>query len=45
MMIDAMFNKRVERDTGICIYITRENIEEKIILLRRLFRELDARSK
>jgi len=45
MMIDTMFNKKVEHDTEICIYITRQNIEEKILLLRRLFRELEARTK
>ncbi|HPV42251.1 MAG TPA: hypothetical protein PKX40_13820 [Spirochaetota bacterium] len=45
MMIDTMYNKKVEHDTEFCIYITRRNLEEKILLLRRLFRELEARSK
>ncbi len=42
MMVDVMFNKKAEGDNDICMHITRENLEEKILVLRRLFREAGA---
>ncbi len=42
MMIDDMYNKKIEGDSDICIHITRGNLEEKILLLKRLFRETAA---
>ncbi len=45
MMIDAMYNKKAEGDTDICMRITRKNLEEKILLLRRLMLEAAAAAK
>lgn len=43
MMIDAMYNSKNPDASGICIHITRANIDEKLAYIRGLFREAAAR--
>jgi len=43
-MIDAMYNSKDPEASGICIHITRANIDVKLTYIRRLFREAAARN-
>ncbi len=43
MMIDAMYNSNNPDASGVCIHITRANVDVKLAYIRRLFREAAAR--
>ena len=42
MMIDAMYNSKDPEKSGICIHLTRSNINEKLALIRKKYREAAA---
>lgn len=43
MMIDAMYNSKNPDASGICVHITRANVDEKLAYILRLFREAAGR--